>query len=184
MYIPGAPEKRPGFWLIYFTIRFVLTGHFHCFIMNLSYIFCVLKNFLFMTIFKPWNLDTLFGHFCTCKEMDFIIILNFRYKTICALNSMFLSASFSFNVILHKPYFEKMQKIPLFGEDFTIRGMSSRINKSFPKSSHLLACTTVNSLISEKYITASRKCTELIAVFYSTHVFQAHEDSKTSLAYL
>ena len=75
------------------------------------------------------------------------------------------------------------KKTDIFGEDSHIRDMSSRINKSFPKSGYLLACTTDNSL-SEKYNIASRNCSLLIAVFYKDHIFQARENPETSRARL
>ena len=118
-----SQKKRLGFRLIYFTIRFIMTGHFHCFIINLSYIFCVLKNFLFMTVLNP-EIWTRFSVFFAPVRKWILIILNFGYKTICALNSMFLGASFSFNVIFHKPYFEKMQK--------------NNYNNTFAKKYHFL----------------------------------------------
>ena len=106
---------------------------------------------------------------------------------------MLLSANFSFNVTFHEPCYQNdtnvdynntfYKKQTFLEKIFHIRGMSSRINKSFPNSGYLLACTT-NKSLSEKYITASRKCSLLIAVFYYNHIFQAREDPETSCTHL
>ena len=45
--------------------------------------------------------------FCTCNEMDFIIVLIFGSKSICTLSSLLLSANLTFNVTFHEPYYKR-----------------------------------------------------------------------------
>ena len=110
-YFRVSQKKRPEFRLISFTIRLCFTAHIYCYVMHLSYIFYVRKYFSLLQLLNPKIWTRFWVIFCTCKEINFIIILIFGDKTICALNSLFLSVSFSFNVFFHQPYYKINKKI-------------------------------------------------------------------------
>ena len=78
-HIPGVPKKCPGFRLLYFTIRFVLTAHLYCFIMYLSYIFCIWKSFCSMKISCFLRYLFLKTPFEQCITMEIpIIFIHYR----------------------------------------------------------------------------------------------------------